>query len=166
MSTTKPKIKCACSCGYKHHNAVPCTIQTIELTLPANVLDGSHDLIIEVFLLDGAVGTTGTQGPLITYTSQFSAISLTQGKNIIYVSLNDSTGSLSPTSTIQWTMQTAPAPSVEQYRLHVGTLPAPIVTTIESRFVFQFWRQGTFNGRSRHQALSKRCAEVVSVVAN
>jgi hypothetical protein len=130
------------------------------------VLNGANDLIVEFFLFDGAVGVTGEQGPHVTYTSQFSAISMTQGKLLIYTGLNDGSGNLAADSPIQWTPQPTPSASVERYRLHVAALPVPAVNTIDARLVFQFWRKGIVDGKTKNQQLSKRCAEILSVVGN
>lgn len=169
MTEKLPVIKCACSCGFKHYNAVPCKIQTLEIPLSPSVLAGSVDLIVQVFLFESPL-SDGVSGPqcvtvLPDFTSQFSAISLHQRKITAFTLLNDASGNLSPTSAMRWTMQAAPSPSVERYRLHVASLPASFDLQHDAKLVVQFWRSATVDGKSQNQKLSSHCPEITATVA-
>ena len=165
MTEKIPTIKCSCSCGYKHFNAVPCKIQLLDVPLPLSVLCGSKDLVVQVYLFEAAMsdGQSGPQCSTSDFTSQFSAISMQQRKTTVYTSLNDASGNLSATSPIQWTTMSAPSPSVERYRLHVASLPAPFDAQHDAKLSIQFWRSATVE--AKNQKLSSHCAEVVSLVA-
>ena len=164
MTEKLPVIKCSCACGFKHYNSIPCKIQNLEIPLSTSVLGGTTDLIVQVFLVE----SPAENDPQMVehYVSQFSAIQMQQKKQTIYNSLNDSTGNLSTTSLIRWTVQDTPSASVERYRLHVANLPPFFNTELEAKLTVQFWRVGTVNGKSKTQKLSKHCPEVISFEKN
>lgn len=168
-----PKIQCHCACGRRHHHSLPCKSQTFEIPLSPAVLSGAQDLTIQVFLLEAPLptvaATTGEQCEIEPFqppepvcTSQFSAIHIKQHKATVCHGLNDNDGNLNAASPIQWTSLPSPSASVERYLLHVNTLPSQIDSTKPAELFMQFWRtcQG---GKTKHQQLSRHCAQIVQV---
>ena len=156
----KPEIKCVCACGYKHYNTVACKIKTIDIPLSPAVLSGSADIFVDVFILTDTNSTSGEQGQITNFTSQFSAIELLQRKIKVIDHLNDSSGNFNTTSPISWT-KISSTDTVERYQLHVNSLPQKIVTTLEAHIFIQFWRSGSSGARTANQSLSSYCPELI-----
>lgn len=154
-----PAIKCVCACGYKHFNSVACKIKSVELLLSPAVLNGTEDILVDVFILTDTNSTSGEQGQITNFTSQFSVIELAQKKLHIIDHLNDENGNFNTNSPITWTM-ISQEDTVERYRLHVNALPEKISKTIDATLLFQFWRSGSNGGRTANQSLSSYCPEI------
>lgn len=156
----KPEVKCVCACGYKHFNTVACKIKTLDITLSPAVLNGQEDIVIDVFILTDTNSTSGEQGQITNFTSQFSIIEIVQRKVHIIDHLNDENGNFNTASPITWTPISL-NDTVERYRLHVNTLPNKIFKTMDAHLFIQFWRSGSNGSRTANQSLSSYCPEIV-----
>jgi len=153
---------------------VPCHSQTFEIPLSVDILSGEKLLLIEIYLVEAAINfsTSAEQcDETQPFTpaqpvcqSEFSAISLKQRKKTIYNGLNDAQGNLNALSNIKWLRADSPSASVERYTLQIAnTLSSQIDITKPAELNIQFWRTCT-GGKTRHQRLSKHCAQVISVL--
>lgn len=161
----KVEVKCVCACGYKHYNTVACKIKTMDFTLTPAVLNGTEDIIVDIFILTDTNSNAGEQGQITNFSSQFSAIEITQKKVHIIDQLNDNDGNFNTASPIMWT-RISQDETVERYRLHVNALPSKIIKTIDAHLFVQFWRSGSNGDRTANQSLSSYCPQIVIVNEN